>query len=185
MRWKNGAGWTSEVLRVPDGENWDWRVSLAEVEADGPFSVFPGIDRWLVLLSGNGMQLRFEDGSTRSLLPPYGALRFSGDQPIDSTLVEGPSRDFNLMWRRDRLQVQTWHRPLVGSMVMFVDPGQTWLVYLLAGQVVFAEGTGLDAMSAGDTAVLVAKHGRARYALEGGGELLLMRLQPKEGCNVV
>ena len=45
MRWKNGAGWTSEILRAPDVDDWDWRLSIAEIEADAPFSAFPGVDR--------------------------------------------------------------------------------------------------------------------------------------------
>src|SRR5690606_5169475 len=56
MRWKNGAGWTSEILRVPDVEDWRWRLSIAEVETDAPFSPFPGVERELVLLGGNGMR---------------------------------------------------------------------------------------------------------------------------------
>ena len=52
MRWKNGAGWTSEILRVPDVEDWRWRLSIAEVETDAPFSPFPGVERELVLLGG-------------------------------------------------------------------------------------------------------------------------------------
>jgi hypothetical protein len=47
VRWKNGAGWTREIVRVPDREDWDWRLSIAEIEQDAPFSVFPGIDREL------------------------------------------------------------------------------------------------------------------------------------------
>jgi hypothetical protein len=38
----------------------------------------------------------------------------------------GPTHDFNLMWRRDRVQAQLWHRPLVGPMVIFVEPHTTW-----------------------------------------------------------
>ena len=176
MQWKNGAGWTSEVLRVPDCEHWDWRLSIADVQADAPFSVFPGVDRWLVLLSGNGMCLRFDDGRTQSLLPPHGEAQFSGDWPLTGELLDGPSCDFNLMWRRGCVTTQTWRRPLVGPMVLFVDHGETWVVYLLAGQAEFAEECGLPAMQQGDTAILQGGDGRRRYALEGGGEVLMMRI---------
>ena len=53
--WKNGGGVTREVAAFPDGAGFDdflWRISMAEVRADGPFSVFPGVDRVLAVLEG-------------------------------------------------------------------------------------------------------------------------------------
>ena len=179
MRWKNGAGWTSEILRVPDQESWDWRLSIAEIEADAPFSAFPGIDRELVLLSGNGVRLRFEDGAVHTLLPPHDKLRFAGERALVGELVDGLTRDFNLMWRRDTMAASLWHRPLVGTMVVFVEPADTWVVHLLAGQAHFADGSGLGQLGAGDTAVLRSTGGRQRFALDGTGEALLIRLSPK------
>lgn len=176
MQWKNGAGWTSEVLRVPDCEDWDWRLSIADVEADAAFSAFLGVDRWLVLLSGNGMRLKFDDGRTQTLLPPHGEAQFSGERPLTGELLEGPSRDFNLMWKRACVTAQTWRRPLVGPMVLFVDRSETWVIYLLAGQAKFSEECGLPQMQQGDTAILQGSDERRRYALEGGGEVLMMRI---------
>ena len=180
MRWKNGAGWTSEILRVPDSDDWQWRLSIAEIEADAPFSAFPGVERELVLLSGNGLRLRFEhegaDG-VHELLPPHDKLRFFGEQAVFGELIDGPSRDFNLMWKRDSCSAQLWHRPLVGTMVMFVDPDEVWAVYMLAGQARFADASGLGLLRMGDTAILVADHGRVRHVLDGGGELLLIRIE--------
>lgn len=177
MPWKNAAGWTSEVLRVPDCEDWNWRLSIADIEADAAFSTFPGVDRWLVLLSGNGMRLKFDDGHIRTLLPPHGEARFSGEQPLIGELLEGPSRDFNLMWKRACVTAQTWRRPLVGPMVLFVDRSETWVIYLLAGQAEFNAECGLPRMQQGDTAILQGGDERTRYALEGGGEVLMIRLQ--------
>lgn len=177
MRWKNGAGWTSEILRVPDVEDWSWRLSIAEVETDAPFSAFPGIERELLLLAGNGMRLRFDDGAVHDLLPPHGALRFPGERPLVGELLDGPSRDFNVMWKRDEVEVQLWRRPLVGAMVLFVAPGETWAVHMLAGQAHFSCDCGLGGMESGDTAILREDAGRrARFALDGGGEVLLVRV---------
>ena len=179
MRWKNGAGWTSEILRVPDQESWDWRLSIAEIDADAPFSAFPGIDRELVLLSGNGVRLRFEDGAVHTLLPPHDKLRFAGERALVGELVDGMTRDFNLMWRRVAVDAALWHRPLVGTMVVFVEPADTWVLHLLAGQAHFADGSGLGQLGAGDTAVLRSTGGRQRFALDGAGEALLIRMLPK------
>lgn len=181
MRWKNGAGWTSEILRAPDCDDWLWRLSIAEIDADAPFSAFPGIERELVLLSGNGLRLRFDDGDTRELLPPHARLRFAGERAAFGELVDGPTRDFNLMWQRDAVDAQLWHRPLVGTMVVSVDVGETWAVHLLAGSAHFADASGLGEFGAGDTAVLEAGALSRRYVLDGGGEALLIRLRPLTG----
>lgn len=179
MRWKNGAGWTSEILRVPDCEDWHWRLSIAEIDADAPFSAFAGVDRELVLLSGNGLRLRFEDGDTHELLPPHARLRFAGERVAFGELIDGPTRDFNLMWQRDAVDAQLWHRPLVGTMVVFVDVAETWAVHVLAGGARFADSSGLGELGLGDTAILEAGNARQRYVLDGGGEVLLIRLRPR------
>ena len=52
MPWKNGGGETVEVIVHPEGaslSDFGWRVSMATVASDGPFSVFPGIDRTLAV----------------------------------------------------------------------------------------------------------------------------------------
>jgi environmental stress-induced protein Ves len=104
MPWKNGGGRTIEIATFPSGAALDtflWRVSLADVERDGPFSPFPGIDRTIVLLEGAGMRLR---GAAREtdLTTPLEPHAFSGDAAVDCTLVAGPVRDFNAMFRRGR-----------------------------------------------------------------------------------
>lgn len=183
-RWRNQLGWTREILRLDaaarpvDGDDWDWRLSIAEIEQDAAFSAFPGIERELVLLSGNGLRLRFGDGELHELHPPHGKLRFAGERSVHGELVDGTTHDFNLMWRRERVQAQLWHRPLVGPMVIFAEPGQTWAVHLMAGQARFADDTGLPPLAAGDTAVLAAGGERLRAVLEGGGEVLLVRVAP-------
>lgn len=176
VRWKNGTGWTREIARMPDHEDWDWRLSIAEIEQDGPFSLFPDIDRELVLIRGNGLRLRFGDGEVRELQPPHERMRFAGERVVAGELLEGPTHDFNLMWRRDAIAAELLHRPLVGPMLFFTEPGTSWAIHLLAGQARFDVGTGLPPLFAGDTAVLVNGRERRRYALDGGGELLAIKL---------
>ena len=176
-RWKNGTGWTREILRVPDQADWDWRLSIAEIERDGPFSVFPGVDRELVLIHGNGLRLRFSDGEVCELQPPHGRLRFAGEREVVSELLDGPTHDFNLMWRRDAVEAELLHRPLVGPMLFFTEPGVTWAIHLLAGQAKFDQASELPPLWAGDTALLMDGEERGRYALEGGGELLAIKLK--------
>jgi environmental stress-induced protein Ves len=178
-RWKNGAGWTREIHAEPPGrDDWDWRLSIAEVGADGPFSTFPGIDREVVLLSGEGMRLRFGNGAVADIRPPHGRHRFAGEAEVRGELIAGPTHDFNLMWRRDRYVADLWRRPLVGAMVVFAEPGSTWIVHLLAGHARFADASGLPDLAMGDTAFLEAGDARLRHVLDGGGEALLIRLEP-------
>lgn len=105
--WKNGGGVTREVAAFPEGAGLDafvWRMSIADVAQAGPFSRFAGIDRTLVLLSGAGMLLdEASEGNstnTHALTQPLDIARFAGEAQIDARLVDGATRDFNLMVRR-------------------------------------------------------------------------------------
>lgn len=177
-RWANGAGWTREIHAqgARDAEGWDWRLSIAEVNDTAPFSAFPGVDRELVLLAGAGIRLDFDDGESVVLEPPHGRYRFAGERGLTGAPVGGPTQDFNLMWRRDRVAADLWHRPLVGAMVVFAEPGQTWALHMLAGHARFVDGSGLPTLQAGDTALMPASDVKLRHALEGAGEALLIRI---------
>ena len=176
-RWKNGLGWTREILRSPDsGDDWDWRLSIAEVDKDGPFSAFPGVDRELVLLAGEGMRLCFEDGERVELLPPHDRIRFAGERALQAELIAGPTQDFNLMWKRDRVEVSLLHRPLVGPMLFFAEAGVHWVVHVMSGRAQFKDRLPIHVLEQGDTAVIDAS-GSGRMLIEGGGELLLVRIQ--------
>ena len=131
-RWKNGLGWTREIMCSPSQGDWNWRLSIAEIEEDAPFSRFEHVDRELVLLSGNGLALHFDDGTEQVLSPPHDRVCFPGERAVTGRLIDGPTQDFNLMWHRDRIHARLWHRPLVGPMVIFVEPTHTWAVYLMA-----------------------------------------------------
>jgi environmental stress-induced protein Ves len=107
--WQNGAGLTREIATGPAGAEasaFDWRISVAEVEGEAPFSAFPGVDRCIVLLRGMGLFLRAPDGGFAHRLERYEPLPFSGDQPLAATALGGPSTDFNVMTRRGRVQAK-------------------------------------------------------------------------------
>ncbi len=179
-RWRNGFGWTREILRSPaTGDDWDWRMSIAEIECDGPFSAFPGVERELVLLHGHGVRLRFDDGEVIEVEPPHGRVRFAGGRIAFGELIDGPTHDFNLMWRRDRIDADLWHRPLVGSMVLFVEPGEQWAVHVLSGTARASDSNDREIASIGDTLLFAASSSRVRFALDGGGEVLVIRLRSR------
>ncbi|NML34819.1 HutD/Ves family protein [Paraburkholderia antibiotica] len=155
--WKNGGGVTREVTALPstfssnDGGkgaapgDFVWRVSVADVAQAGPFSRFDGVDRTLVLLSGGGMLLDELDGAsvvgTHALRQPLDVARFAGETRIDARLVDGATRDFNLMVRRDVAQgeLDVWRadvptRTLDGDVaLLFCASGEVTLT-LAAGE---------------------------------------------------
>lgn len=102
--WKNGGGTTREIAVFPSGAGFDafgWRLSVAEVERDGPFSGFPGVDRTIVLLRGAGMRLRDIRGGGEHALTDAGAPHaFAGEATIEARLIDGATSDFNVMTRR-------------------------------------------------------------------------------------
>ncbi|PFU23710.1 hypothetical protein COK69_26670, partial [Bacillus cereus] len=68
---------------------------------------------------------------------------------MQGQLLDGPSRDFNVMWKRDEADARLWCRPLVGAMVLFVEPGETWVLHLLSGHARFSEESGLGRLETG------------------------------------
>jgi environmental stress-induced protein Ves len=104
MPWKNGGGVTREIVCMPPGAgmgDFDWRVSIAHIAGDGPFSAFPGIDRVITLLSGGGVHLLGDDGLVNHRLDtPLAPFAFAGEAAIHARLLAGDCHDFNLMTRR-------------------------------------------------------------------------------------
>lgn len=98
--WRNGGGVTREVLRIPSqavpGE-FAARVSIADVDASGPFSRFDGVDRVIMLLSGPVMRLTVD--GVRTDLGRHRPFAFPGDVPTSSE-IDSPTRDLNVMTRR-------------------------------------------------------------------------------------
>jgi uncharacterized protein len=112
QRWKNGGGHTRELLAAPPGDSWRWRISVAEVHADGPFSPYPGVERWIALVEGAGIELDF-GGHTQRRLEGHTPLRFDGARAPSCRLIAGPTSDLNLMLRgvQGRMQRARPHAP--------------------------------------------------------------------------
>lgn len=106
MPWKNGGGMTREIAIGPEGagmEDFLWRLSVAEVAASGPFSAFPGIDRTLTLLEGDGLKLDFEEGDDLVIDVRWRPAAFDGGRACQGRLIGRAVTDFNVMTRRDRV----------------------------------------------------------------------------------
>lgn len=105
--WKNGGGSTTELAVGPSGaslDDFDWRVSMARVASDGPFSVFAGIDRTLAVVKGYGLSLSVGDAAPVVLDANSEPIHFSGDTPTSARLLAAEIIDLNVMTRRGRLE---------------------------------------------------------------------------------
>ena len=114
--WKNGGGITREVAVWPRGagfDDFDWRVSIAEVSGTGPFSTFHGIDRTMTILRGR-LALRFA-GRTVELDTNSEPFSFPGDATCEGMPVGGPVTDLNVMTRRGRAVARVERLGATGS----------------------------------------------------------------------
>ena len=97
--WRNGGGVTRELAIWPDQGLWAWRMSVAQIDANGSFSRFDGVNRWFAVLSGAGVRLDV-NGSVHTLSAFDPPLPFDGSATTGCTLLDGPTQDFNLMVRQ-------------------------------------------------------------------------------------
>ena len=115
VSWKNGGGVTREIAAYPTGsdlETFEWRVSTALVAADGPFSVFGGVERTLAVLDGEGLTLRIGGAAPVLLRPDDDPFGFPGDVAAAASLVGGAVTDLNVMTRRGAWSARVQRRSL-------------------------------------------------------------------------
>ena len=98
QRWRNGGGLTRELLAWPSASDWKVRVSVADIETDGPFSPYAGVERWFTVLQGAGVELVIDSRSSR-LVRGDVPVQFDGAATAHARLLDGPTRDLNLMLR--------------------------------------------------------------------------------------
>ncbi|KAB0267709.1 HutD family protein [Microvirga brassicacearum] len=169
--WKNGGGTTAEIAAFPEGssfETFGWRISMADVESDGPFSPFPQIDRTLVVLQGNGIELDV-NGVPYRLNRTSPKLSFSGNDTTACKLLSGPIRDLNVMTRRGYFEHRT---RILGAGVMLLSEGTraAFLVPMDSSFDVTLDGViyslqCFDTMRLGNTQELIQLSGSGRAIL--------------------
>jgi len=121
VAWKNGGGVTREIAAHPPGSTFEsflWRISMADVAAEGAFSIFPGIDRVLTVIEGGTMILVDAAEEIRHAVHPFEPFQFPGETPICARLPDGAIRDFNLMYRRGLAQGHTELRRTTQRLVL-------------------------------------------------------------------
>ncbi|MEP9347923.1 HutD family protein [Xanthobacter sp. KR7-225] len=159
MPWKNGGGETIEIACFPEGAglaDFGWRVSAARVAAAGPFSLFPGVDRTLVVLSGEGLELGFADGAAVRLDQASAPYAFAADIKVTGTPIGGPITDLNVMTRRG----------------------------VFAHRVRRVEGAAPARLEAGEGALALAFVAAGRAQAQAGGAAEVARLEPGDAALV-
>jgi environmental stress-induced protein Ves len=176
MPWKNGGGTTTEIFVAPEnaglsGQPFDWRVSIADVAGDGPFSPFPGYDRHIMVIEGRGMMLEGGPQGSVDLTRPFVPQSFSGDWAVSGRLVSGPVRDFNLMARRGRYGSRLEMHEAASALHLDAASA-TLLVHVLDGEVT-ASG---HVLAAGETLILGPGESSIARPLAGPARFAVCRI---------
>jgi uncharacterized protein len=183
--WKNGGGITTEIAIGPEAatvHDFDWRISMAHVAADGPFSLFPGIDRTLTVLEGDGLVLRVGDAAPVLLDAASTPFAFAGDSATSATLRRGPITDLNVMTRRGRIAHAVERIDLVAAETRPIASGpradRVTIVYVVRGAIdVACGGRVTDRLSAGDS---VVANGQQEITVSAAApaHAVLIRIEP-------
>ncbi|AEB60428.1 HutD/Ves family protein [Ectopseudomonas mendocina] len=181
MPWKNGGGTTLQLAISPAGaglEDFAWRISSAQVAADGAFSSFPGIDRSLAVLAGNGLRLQREDGHVETLHSAGAIAAFAGEEAIDAQLLDGPITDLNLMTRRGlwthRVQMLKWQ----GTQGLENDAAVLLLWNAAQSAVDVSAGGAMHPLAAGNGLLTENESGQLHLHTQRPALLYVARLNP-------
>ncbi|MEX0922413.1 MAG: HutD family protein [Rhodovibrionaceae bacterium] len=135
--WRNGGGTTTEIAISPSGASlgggFDWRLSIAEVAQDGPFSSFPGYQRSLSVISGGGILLDAGEEGDIELRTPFKPVSFPGEWEIHGRLLGAALRDLNLIYKRATTAGRVGFLRIADTPLNAESDAQTLLILPLAG----------------------------------------------------
>jgi uncharacterized protein len=151
--WKNGGGTTRDIVVSPPGaslDDFDWRLSLAQVDRDGPFSRFDDVDRTLVLLDG---AMKLQDRNGRIELVRHEPVTFEGERTVEALLAGGSTLDFNVMTRRGRVRHAVRRELFSGHAHLEARAGTTIILFALEPGLI----VGRDSLDTHDVAIITAQ----------------------------
>jgi environmental stress-induced protein Ves len=176
--WKNGGGETCEIAVFPPGagiEDFDWRISMATVVEDGPFSVFEGIDRTLFILEGDGVELTFEEGKVETI-GAKGHLSFPADVSTHAKLLGDAVTDLNIMSRRSNVRHKANKFDLTGlTTVDLISP--VTLLFCISGNLAFATGQRTEDLGVADCMILCDDQVNS-VSVTGEGVIVVVSIDP-------
>ncbi len=170
--WSHGA--TREIAR--GGDPWQWRASVARIDAAGDFTAFPGKTRLIALLDGGPLTLDVDERRI-DIAPRLSAQTIPSDTPCNAQ-GDFPCSVFNLIYDPHLIDAKLLPRPLVGAMVLFNEIDVSWLVYLVSGEATLRAGERSQWLGAQHALLLSGDGSGGRAVLDGGGEVVLCRIAP-------
>jgi len=181
MPWKNGGGTTAAIAIAPAGagiDAFDWRVSMARVDSDGPFSAFSGIDRTLTIIEGAGLHLSV-DGESIDLTGHSNPFSFRGEAVTRATRIDGAVVDLNVMSRRDRFTHRVTRISTPCEIVPAVGASIA-LLFCCRGSVRIESGQRRAELEARDSLLLENPHAPLRLASDASALSLLIEIWPAD-----
>jgi uncharacterized protein len=170
--WRNGGGVTREVaVGGSGGQDFDWRISIADVNVSGPFSIFPGVDRIITLVDGDRMDLVID--GVEHLLGLHEPFTFDGASRTSCRLPSGPTRDLNVMTRRGRQSAAVAIIDLSETQPLPVAVGQV-LVHLSGSALVVGEEGSRTSLRPLDA---VCPNGPAVREVMGSGRAAVVQIE--------
>ncbi len=163
MPWKNGGGVTSELVVFPadaDFDTFGWRISIATLQTNGPFSQFPGVDRALVLLEGL-LALHIADQAAIDLSPNSPPVALAGELAVSAEVMSGPVTGLNVMTRRGRFRASIEPHTLSAPVTVHNSDAST---VLICTELVDVEYQGVEHKLQPRDAVLLCGEGAARLS---------------------
>lgn len=137
-RWRNDGGTTREIASCGDDPTHVmWRLSLAEVEHPGPFSLFPDAERILTVVDGEEMVLDVE--GQEHTVERGRPFHFSGDAAVTARLPTGSVRALNVVIHRGTLRADVAIQELSAQHSHHVSAG-SYAVVVSGRAVVQADG---------------------------------------------
>jgi environmental stress-induced protein Ves len=176
--WLNGGGATAEILANPLGatiDRFDWRVSIATIEANSDFSTFAGIDRSLMPLSPAGLSLSRAEATEH--IAQFATHEFAGETAVRAVDVTEQSLDLNLMIRRGVARGTLGSQRVDDRLTLIADPGETVLIVILEGTFTTGATGATGATGVSTLEPMDALEVRSQSTLVGTGTVAIARVQ--------
>ncbi|WP_082786114.1 HutD family protein [Acetobacter tropicalis] len=126
VQWRNGHGYTKVIAEGITGSGLQWRLSVAALLKDAPFSIFTGWRRSFALLGQESVILSEKNGNwsctVNGSTPPF---QFSGEDAVQSSGIVAPVQALNLMVRSNIASEQPRLILLKKAAFTFLDMGES------------------------------------------------------------
>lgn len=154
-RWRNGMGVSWDIASEPSDAgagDFGWRLAIARIDADVPFSHYPETDRVFTLIEGNGLDLDFSGRDSLAVHHAFVPHPYPCDVETYCRLRDGPCRALNLFTKRSAWRAGI---DILSGNAVIAHPGPILFFVLTGGASVNGETLG-----PGDT-LMTEGHGTA------------------------